>query len=1225
MNRKKYRSIGIMVLSVLLITPFLNLFSQNEAYAADEFDQLREKWKDYLTGGSDYDPSDPDISNHIEDLVTRVTNEKETGFLQTMNKSGEHEYLWDDLENHTGRPPNYMTESYERLKDMALAYTMEGSSLYQNSDLREGIIYGLDWLYLNRYNESSSQYGNWWDWEIGSPMAIKDILVLMYEDLTSAQINNYTAAIDHFVDDPTILTRYGIEATGANRVDKALIIAVRGIVGKDSEKITMARDALSQLFNYVNKGDGFYKDGSFIQHNDIAYTGSYGIVLLNHLVDVLYILHDSSWHVTNSGIDNVYQWAFESFQPLIYKGAMMDMVRGRAISRQGSSDHSNGRTVAIALLRLSEAAPSDIEKKLKSMVKHWVVKDTAFEKYYNNLSINDMIMVKSLMSNEAIEPRGELIGHYQFSSMDRIVHRRPGWTFGISMYSNRIQNYETGNRENLKGWYTGSGMTYLYNNDLTQYSDDFWPTIDSLRLPGTTTDLKQKPDTRSAESWVGGSTINGLYGTTGMAFNYEEGTLEGKKSWFMFDNEVVALGAGITSNNDREIETIIENRGLNESGDNTFTVNGDVRSSELGRSETVENARWAHLEGNVTNSDIGYYFPKSRDVSVLREERIGSWTDINTNIFLTDESFTRNYLSMSFDHGTNPENASYSYVLLPNKNVSETRQYSQDSDIQIIKNTNDIQAVKEKELGLTAMNFWKAGKVDNVRSHQPASVMVKKEGNILTLSVSDPTQSQNTLIIDVGKIGMEVISKDETVQVLHKRPFTKVKIDVSGSMGRSHTIKLKYNSQVPEGLPPVYQPPVSEEINLEPVADTFVNGGSQANQNFGARSWMVAKESPSANFTREAFLKFNLNSVEIEDKIVAAKIHVYAQNDKGPAPVKAFGVNNDNWEELGVTWNNRPNMGDFISQSIFNQEWQYQSFDVTSFVKSQLDGDQEVTIGLTGNGNWPVMNTKENESNQPYLEIITSNPDKTPPITTENVKSGWEKTEQTVKLTATDEESGVWRTLYSLDGGLLTKGDTVDITDEGIHELAYYSIDNAANIEEIKMSTVMIDMTGPDITPKELKNVYRTDKGSIHFNITDSLSGVDSLEVKLDGTKVEHPYTFDPISLSTGEHNVKVTASDLAGNQTVKEFVFTVKMDVDHLDEAVNYANQQGWITSQGILNSLLSKIKHIQKANGEKQIINGLNALENQVQAQSGKKIQASFAELLLEDISYLKRSYDE
>src|SRR5699024_12045004 len=63
--------------------------------------------------------------------------------------------------------------------------------------------------------------------------------------------------------------------------------------------------------------------------------------------------------------------------------------------------------------------------------------------------------------------------------------------------------------------------------------------------------------TRSKRDWSSDVCSSDLrYGATGMSIYYPDSTLQGQKSWFMFDDEVVALGAGITSDDDRSIETV---------------------------------------------------------------------------------------------------------------------------------------------------------------------------------------------------------------------------------------------------------------------------------------------------------------------------------------------------------------------------------------------------------------------------------------------------------------------------------------------------------------------------------------------------------------------------------------------------------------------------------------------------------------------------------------------
>jgi hyaluronate lyase len=151
-----------------------------------------------------------------------------------------------------------------------------------------------------------------------------------------------------------------------------------------------------------------------------------------------------------------------------------------------------------------------------------------------------------------------------YAGMDQAVHLRPGFGFGVSMSSHRIGTYESTNGENLKGWYTGVGMTYLYNNDPLQFTD-YWPTVNKYRLPGTTIDTMPREDEEGAgylspKTWAGGTELLGQYATAGMDLKGYGSTLKAKKSWFMFDDEVVALGTGITSTDNRTIETTEQSR-----------------------------------------------------------------------------------------------------------------------------------------------------------------------------------------------------------------------------------------------------------------------------------------------------------------------------------------------------------------------------------------------------------------------------------------------------------------------------------------------------------------------------------------------------------------------------------------------------------------------------------------------------------------------------------------
>ncbi len=744
------------------------------APAWDEFDSLRVRWKAALTGW-ELDLSDAGIA-------ARVRNVESSGrsVWNSMDKSATRRHLWSDLASTT--VSSQMTSSYNRLRSMALALETRGTALYGDGQLAADIVSALDWMYSNRYNENSRSFDNWWDWEIGTPLALNDIVTLMYDRLDDERRNRYMRAVERFV--PVV------KYTGANRVWLATVVAVRGILVKDGAKLAAARDGLSEVFEFVTSGDGFYADGSFIQHTRHPYTGGYGNSLLANLSAVLWLLGDSPWRVTDPGLSNVWFWVYEAYRPLIYRGAMMDMVRGREISRSGG-DHAVGHTVMSSIFRLSFVAPPEIAWDFRRMVKGWALSDTS-RNFLQSVPLFLYSDAKALLEDETLPPAEELVRHKAYPSMDRFVHLRPGFGLGLSLSSRRIYRYESINQENLKGWYTGDGMLYLYNHDLTHYSDEFWPTVDPYRLPGTTVDTQRRADGSGqsgapAVDWVGGSVLFGLYGAVGMELAAYQSSLRARKSWFFFDNEVVALGAGIRAADGRPIETIVENRKLGAKGDEPLRVNGELMPAALGWLQRLDDVSWIHLEGVA-----GYVFPQPSQVQALRERRTGTWYAINNRSGSTTP-ISRNYLTLWLDHGVNPAGANYAYVLLPNVSAEDTAAYAVSPDVEILENSDEAQAVRERTLNITAVNFWNSSpkQAAGIASSGRASVMVSVTEEFLDVAVADPTQvNTGSIRLELDQAAATVLHADEGVTVEQLAPSVRLSVAVRNARGRSFHVRL---------------------------------------------------------------------------------------------------------------------------------------------------------------------------------------------------------------------------------------------------------------------------------------------------------------------------------------------------------------------------------------------------------------------------------------------------
>lgn len=764
----------------------------------DSYDLLRKKWATTLVPlDMNIDLSDKEIKGSIDSLVKNADN-----LWKTMNKERNKNYLWSNASSLTD--PAHITLSYKNLLEMSKAFVIKGSYLKGNKELLKDITYGLDWIIENRYN-SNNYYGNWWEWEIGSPQILNNIMVLLYDYLPYEKIKKYATTIKAYVPSPYKLWKGQYEATGANRVDLCKVIALRAILTKDPLELNTAKNALKPVIQLVTKGDGFYEDGSFIQHGNIPYTGTYGAVLLEGMGEMLYLLKGSSWSLDNSDINSLYALIKNSFEPLTYKGLLMDMVNGRAISR-GIEDFGYGVGVISPLLlyyipSMTEATGNYY----KSMIKNIINSNKNRDMKTFTTNLNFKIEIKKLMKNTSLKPYKKPPAAFNFANMDRFLYRKEDYAFGISMYSERTGAYEGNmNGENLKAFHTADGMTYLYN-DLEQFSGGFWATVDPYRLPGTTIDKKVlKPGEGTAlsspESWVGGTILEGIYGTAGMQLNKlsPQGKdvlgmdLKAKKSWFIFDNEIVAIGSDITSSSKTPIETIIENRKILDSNENKFIIDGTTQSTSLGRNYNLFGVSWAHLSGNTPGTDIGYYFPNKYNINIKREARTGSWKDINST--KSDNPITRNYLTLWFNHGVKPYDGRYAYVLLPNSTKSQTEAYAKNPDIKILANDSNVHAVKENRLNLIGANFWndKLHKMDIITVDKKSSVMVREALDYTAVSISDPTMKNKGFInVELNKSNRGVLSKDDNIEVIQTSPTIKFKVYVNNSRGKSFNVRFK--------------------------------------------------------------------------------------------------------------------------------------------------------------------------------------------------------------------------------------------------------------------------------------------------------------------------------------------------------------------------------------------------------------------------------------------------
>jgi hypothetical protein len=186
---------------------------------------------------------------------------------------------------------------------------------------------------------------------------------------------------------------------------------------------------------------------------------------------------------------------------------------------------------------------------------------------------------------------------------------------------------------------------------------------------------------------------------------------------------------------------------------------------------------------------------------------------------------------------------------------------------------------------------------------------------------------------------------------------------------------------------------------------------------------------------------------------------------------------------------------------------------------------------------------------------LTKLVDNTKPNTTDDAPGGWHASPVTVQLSANDGGSGVNVTEYSVDGNpTYAVGTSVvipapaDGSNDGAHTIAYFSVDNAGNIETVKSATVLIDATPPACPSCSAADYLR---GTVTLSASPAAdgSGIKSVSFEYSpagastwttigtDTTGPAPYTsdWDTTAVLDGHYDLRILITDNADNVTTAD------------------------------------------------------------------------------------------
>ncbi|HDZ7606732.1 TPA: polysaccharide lyase 8 family protein [Staphylococcus aureus] len=746
-----------------------------------DYEKLRNIWLDVNYGYDKYDENNPDMKKKFE-----ATENEAEKLLKEMKTESDRKYLWESSKDLDTKSAD-MTRTYRNIEKISEAMKHKNTKL-KTDENKTKVKDALEWLHKNAYgkepdkkvadltsnfkNKTSRNTNlNWWDYEIGTPRALTNTLILLQEDFTDEEKKKYTAPIKTFApDSDKILSSVGKSepAKGGNLVDISKVKLLESIIEEDKDMMKKSIDSFNTVFTYAQNSatgkerNGFYKDGSYIDHQDVPYTGAYGVVLLEGISQMMPMIKETPFNDSNQNDTTLKSWIDDGFMPLIYKGEMMDLSRGRAISRENETSHSASATVMKSLLRLSDTMDKSTKAKYKKIVKTSVESDSSYKETDYLSSYSDISKMKSLMEDSTISTNGLTQQLKIYNDMDRVTYHNKGldFAFGLSMTSKNVARYESINGENLKGWHTGAGMSYLYNSDVKHYRDNFWATADMKRLAGTTTLDNEEPKStdvkKSSKTFVGGTKFDDQHASIGMDFENQDKTLTAKKSYFILNDKIVFLGTGIKStDSSKNPVTTIENRKANDYKlykDDTQTTNSDNQETNSLFLEST----------NSTQNNIGYHFLNESKITVKKESHTGKWSDINKS--QKDIQKTDEYYEVTQKHSNT--DSKYAYVLYPG--LSKDVFKSKASKVTVVKQEDDFHVVKDNESVWAGINYSDSAKtfeINNTKVEVKAKgmfILTKKDDNTYECSFYNPesTNSVSDIESKISMTGYSIINKN---------------------------------------------------------------------------------------------------------------------------------------------------------------------------------------------------------------------------------------------------------------------------------------------------------------------------------------------------------------------------------------------------------------------------------------------------------------------------------
>ncbi len=214
--------------------------------------------------------------------------------------------------------------------------------------------------------------------------------------------------------------------------------------------------------------------------------------------------------------------------------------------------------------------------------------------------------------------------------------------------------------------------------------------------------------------------------------------------------------------------------------------------------------------------------------------------------------------------------------------------------------------------------------------------------------------------------------------------------------------------------------------------------------------------------------------------------------------------------------------------------------------QSWIDYTGPITVSESGEHTLEFYSADQ-AGNEDEVHMIEIKIDKTDPSIGESVSGtlgngGWYTSDVEMELFAAEDISGIDSIYYRINLGPWENYGNGILLDEGVHIVEYYAENNAGRSSAVNSLQVRIDKTPPtlNVSLPDILGEWYSQPPEITILAEDDLSGVDTIEYRLDPETDWQIYEGTFVCDEVGRIEMEVRCYDTAGNIAEKVVSFSV-------------------------------------------------------------------------------------